>query len=127
MVVKMYQILEFENLYNKIKDIKMSVKTAYKLSKLVREIDNERAFYQTKLQSIIDIYGERDAEGNFILTQDKNGVQIRKTELEKCQKEIMELSNLDIEIAGIQLSIDELENFELTLSDMHILMLFIEE
>lgn len=127
MKVKMYQILEFENLYNKIKDVKMSVKTAYKLSKLSREIDNERIFYQTKLQSIIDAYGERDTEGNFILTQDKTGVQIKKADLEKCQKEIMELSNLDIEITGIEISIDELENFELTLSDMHILMLFIEE
>ena len=127
MVVKMYQILDFENLYNKLKDIKMSVKTAYKFSKLIREIDNEKIFYKTKLQSIIDTYGEKDNEGNFVLTQDKTGVQIKKAELENCQKEIIELSNLEIEIKGIEISIEEIENFDLTLLDMNILMPFIKE
>lgn len=127
MIVKMYQILDFENFYNKIKDTKMSVKTAYKFSKLIREIDNERLFYQTRLQSIIDTYGEKDDEGNFVLTQDKTGVQIKKAELEKCQKEIIELSNLETEINGIEISIEEIENFDLTLLDMNILMPFIKE
>ena len=127
MVVKMYQILDFENLYNKLKDIKMSVKTAYKFSKLIREIDNEKIFYKTKLQSIIDTYGEKDNEGNFVLTQDKTGVQIKKAELGNCQKEIIELSNLEIEIKGIEISIEEIENFDLTLLDMNILMPFIKE
>ncbi|MBQ4060589.1 MAG: hypothetical protein IJD46_01055 [Bacilli bacterium] len=127
MIVKMYQVLEFENFYNKIKDIKMPIKLAYKFSKLMREIDNERFFYQNKLQSIIEAYGEKDNDGNFVLTQDKSGVQIKKEDLEKCQKEVMELSNLDVEINGIEISINELENFELTLQDMNILMGFIKE
>lgn len=127
MKIKMYQILEFENLYNKLKDFKMSIKTAYKLSKLVREVDNEKMFYQTKLASIIDSYGEKDSDGNFVLTEDKTGVQVKKGEIEKCQKEIVELSNLDVEISGIEISIEELENFELTLQDMEILMPFIKE
>lgn len=127
MKIKMYQILEFENFYNKIKDVKMPIKTAYKFSKLLREIDNEKLFYQTKLQSIIDTYGERDNDGKFILTQDGNGVQIKKAELEKCQKEIIELSNLEAEINGIEISIEELENFDLTIQDINILMPFIKE
>ena len=127
MKIKMYQILEFENIYNKLKDEKMSVKTAYKFSKLTREIENERFFYQTKLQSIIETYGEKDDEGNFVLTEDKNGVQIKKGEIEKCQREVAELTNLDVEINGIEISIEELESFELTLQDMEILMPFIKE
>jgi hypothetical protein len=127
MIVKMYQILEFENFYNKIKEVKMPIKTAYKFSRLAREIDNERIFYQTKIQSIIEAYGEKDEKGNFILTQDKTGVQIKEAELNKCQKEVVELSQLDIEISGIDISIEELDNFELTLQDMNILMPFIKE
>ena len=127
MKIKMYQILEFENIYNKLKDEKMSVKTAYKFSKLTREIENERFFYQTKLQSIIETYGEKDDEGNFVLTEDKNGVQIKKGEIEKCQREVAELTNLDVEINGIEISIEELENFKLTLQDMEILVPFIKE
>lgn len=127
MKIKMYQILEFENTYNKLKNEKMSIKTAYKFSKLAREIENERFFYQTKLQSIIETYGEKDDEGNFVLTEDKNGVQIKKGEIEKCQREVAELSNLDIEINGVEISIEELENFELTLQDMEILVPFIKE
>ena len=127
MKIKMYQILEFENIYNKLKDEKMSVKTAYKLSKLAREMDNEKIFYQARLSSIIDSYGDRDENGEFILTADKTGVQIKEGMLEKCQADVMELSNLEIDINGIEIGIEELESFELTLQDMEILMPFIKE
>ena len=54
-------------------------------------------------------------------------MQIKKAELGNCQKEIIELSNLEIEIKGIEISIEEIENFDLTLLDMNILMPFIKE
>ena len=59
MILKMYQILEFQSLYNEIKDEKMSVKTAYKFSKLVFEFNSEIKFYQNKLQEILQKYGEK--------------------------------------------------------------------
>lgn len=127
MKVKMHQILDFELVYNKIKNTKMPIKTIYNFAKFAREINNEKEFYQQELQRIIDNFGERDENGNFVLTEDKTGIQIKKELLNECQKEIALLSNLEIEIKGISLSIDELENVELTLSEMEILMAFIEE
>lgn len=127
MILKMYQILAFEDIYNKIKDTKMPIKVAYKFSKLTREVDSERVFYQSKLQSIIDTYGEKDSEGNFVLTEDKTGIQIVKENLNKCQEEVNELSNLDVEINGIEFNLEELENLSLTLQELDILMPFIKE
>ena len=127
MKVRMYQVLDFETIYNKIKDIKMPIKTTYNFAKLAREINEEKLFYQQELQRIIDNFGERDENGNFVLTEDKSGVQIKKENLNECQKEIIALSNLEVEIKGINLNIDELENVELTLPEMEILMAFIEE
>ena len=127
MKIKMYEILEFENIYNKLIDKNMPIKIAYKFSKLNREIENEKSFYHSKLQSIIEIYGEKDEAGNFILTQDKTGIQIKKENLNECQKAIAELSNFEIDINGIKINIEELENFDLTLREMNILAPFIEE
>lgn len=127
MKVKMHQILDFELVYNKIKNTKMPIKTTYNFAKLAREVNNERDFYQQELQHIINEFGEKDENGNFVLTEDGTGVQIQKDRINECQKEIILLSNLEVEIKGINLAVEELENIELTLSEMEILMAFIEE
>ena len=73
MTIKMHQILEFQLFYDKIKEKEMSIKTAYKFSKLISRLDTEIKFYQKKFQSILEKYGEKDEKGNFKLTEDKKG------------------------------------------------------
>lgn len=127
MNLKMYEILGFEGIYNKLQNTKMPLRVAYKFSKLASEIQKEKNFYQTKLQSIVDAYGEKDADGNFILTPDQTGVQIKKEDLEQCQKEVSELSNLEVEINGTEFTLEELGSFDLTLQEIQNLMPFIKE
>ena len=43
--MKMYEILDFSKVYNSIKDEKMSIKTAYKLNKLIKKIEEENNLY----------------------------------------------------------------------------------
>ena len=45
-------ILGFPNFYNVVKDQKMPIKTAYKLSRLAKSIETEIQFYQEKLREI---------------------------------------------------------------------------
>lgn len=127
MTIKMFQLLEFQSFYNEIKDKKMPLKTAYKFSKLLSKLDNEINFYQEKLQQILSKYGKKDKNGEFLLTEDKKGIQIKEDEVQNCQKEMEELHNLDIEISGITFSLDELEVLDMTIGEMNIIMPLIEE
>ncbi len=127
MTIKMHQILEFQLFYDKIKEKEMSIKTAYKFSKLISRLDTEIKFYQRKFQSILEKYGEKDEKGNFKLTEDKKGVVIKQENLLVCQKEIEELHNLDIEISEVDFTLDELDSLNVTIQEMNIMMPFIKE
>jgi hypothetical protein len=41
----MYEIIELASLYSKIKDCKMPLKTSYKFSRLMRQVEKEQVFY----------------------------------------------------------------------------------
>ena len=41
--MKMYEILELQNLYNSIKDVKLPLKTTYKFTRLMRRAEEELA------------------------------------------------------------------------------------
>lgn len=127
MTIKMHQILEFQLFYDKIKEKEMSIKTAYKFSKLISRLDTEIKFYQKKFQSILEKYGEKDEKGNFKLTEDKKGVVIKQENLLVCQKEVEELHNLDIEISEADFTLDELDSLNVTIQEMNIMMPFIKE
>lgn len=127
MKLNMSELLEMDILINKLKDIKTSIKTAYKFSKLGREIAREKEFYQIQLNNIIDKYGEKDENGQFILTDNGAGVRIQKDKMNDCQKEIVELSELEVELTDIKISVEELENFEISARELEVLMPFIEE
>lgn len=127
MVLKMHQVLEFQSLYNEIKNQKMSIKTAYKFSKLASKLDAEIKFYQTKMQEILQKYGEKDEEGNFKLTENKEGIILKQEDIHKCQEETEELHNLEVEILGISFSLDELEGLDVTIQEMNVIMSLLEE
>lgn len=127
MTIKMHQILEFQFFYDKIKEKEMSIKTAYKFSKLISRLDTEIKFYQKKFQSILEKYGEKDKDGNFKLTEDKKGVVIKQENLIVCQKEVEELHNLDIEISEVDFTLDELDSLNVTIQDMNIIIPFMKE
>lgn len=127
MTMNMNQILNFQNFYMSVKDKKMSLKTAYKLSKLIQKIETELTFYNTKFQEIVNAYGKKDENGNYVLTEDGQGVQIIDGKMAECQKEINDLGNLEVEIEGISFTLEELESFEFTVEEMFNMMPFIKE
>ena len=77
MEITMKDILPLNEFYQRVKNNnKLSIKTAYKFSKLFSNLDNEVAFYQNKISELIQKYGARDENGNLISTDDKNYISI---------------------------------------------------
>ena len=112
----------------KIVNSKMSIKTTYKFSRLFKEVEEQANFFDTTLSNIIAQYGQRDEKGEYVLTEDKNGVMIQEDKKDECLAKINELNNLEINFNYIPaFNLDELEFLDLTVDEMTILMPFIEE
>ena len=125
--MRMYEIIEFTNLYENIKDSKMPLKTAYKFSRLLRQLEKEIAFYQTEFAKILQTYAKKDSDGNVAISADGDSVEILPGQEVECNTKILELRNLEVEVKDITFSLEELDNLQLTISELSCILSLIEE
>lgn len=125
--MKMYEIIDFTNLYEKIKDDKMPLKTAYKFSRLMRYLEKEIGFYQTEFAKVLQTYGKKDSEGNLAISQDGESIEILSGKEVECNTKILELRNLDVTVEGFEFTLEELENLSLTLNEVSCMLSLIKE
>lgn len=124
--MKMYEALELSNLYNSISDIKLPLKTSYKFARLMKVIEGELAFYQTKFREIIEEYGVKE-NGEYKLTPDGQSIMIIPGKENECNVKLFELRSLDVPIEGIKFSIEELEGIDVSIQELTCIMSLIED
>lgn len=127
MKMKMFEIIELSNLYGSIKDDKMPLKTAYKFATLMRQLDTELKFYQSKFTEIVEEYGQKDEQGSYVLTEKGDSIAILPGKENECNTKLMELRNLEVEVKEVTFTIDELADFNLSISELTCLLPLIEE
>ena len=125
--MKLYEILAFRSLYEKIKDTSLPIKITYKLTKLFHRVQDELNFYQTEQYKILESIALKDNNGNYIYTEDGNGIKIEEGKEKECEEKMNELLNIDVIIDDISFSLDELESLQLSIEDMNCLMPLIKE
>ena len=126
--MKLAETFNFLELRNKITDKKMSIKTIYKFTRFFNQLESESKFFNETLQSIINIYGQRDENGEFILTDNGQGVKIKEDKFNECMEKVKELNELEIQLSYIpKFTLDELEGLELDFKEMELLIPYIEE
>ena len=111
----------------RLRNEKVSIKTAYKFNKLITILEKELSFYNEELAKIIDQYAQKDKDGNPILSDDKTSIQIIKDKIDECQQKMEDLSSIEFEVKGVSFKIDELKDINLTILEMRSLMPLIEE
>ena len=124
--MKMYEILELSNLYNSISNVKLPLKTSYKFARLMKLVDGELNFYQTKFREIIEEYGVKE-NGEYKLTPDGQSIMIIPGKESECNVKLFELRNLDVPIEGIKFSIEELEGIDVSIQELACIMSLIED
>ena len=124
--MKMYEVLELQNLYNSISNIKLPLKTTYKFTRLMKRAEEELAFYQEKFREIVEEYGVKE-NGQYKLTPDGQSIAIIPGKEVECNTKLAELRNLDVLIDGIKFSIEELEGIDVSISELSCLMSLIED
>lgn len=125
--MKMFEVLELQNLYNSIANTKLPLKTTYKFTRLMKRAEEEIAFYQVKFQEIIEEFGEKDENGQYKMTEDGQSIVIIAGKEMECNSRLLELRNLEVEIEGITFSIEELEKLDVTITELNCLMSLIED
>ena len=127
MTIKLTKLVDLQGLSSKVKTQRLSVKLMYKLSKFFAAVDPEVEFYRTRLNEIIELYAERDENGNPVPTDNGTGVKIQQDKLEECQKELDELLALEVEFPDIKFTLEEIEPLNLSFEEFNLLLPFLEE
>ena len=124
--MKMFEILELQNLYNSIVNIKLPLKTTYKFTRLMKRAEEEISFYQEKFREIVEEYGVKE-NGEYKLTPDGQSITIISGKEAECNAKLAELRNLEIDINNIKFTIEELEGIDVSISELACLMPLIED
>lgn len=105
---------------------KISASLAYKFLKFLKDSDTEEVFYKSKLQEILNVFGDKDDNGNLI-PQGDNGIQIKAENQPECFKQIAELDSTEVVAPNIQFTIKELEELKLSVADMASIFSFVKD
>lgn len=111
-----------------LNNTKLPVKLAYAIRKNIQKINNEIKFYEEERQKLINLYGEKDKEGNLKVDKNNN-IPIKKEFLEEWNREISELLSIENEIDIHMIKLDVLlnSNCELSPAELNFIDFMIEE
>ena len=124
--MKMFEVLELQKLYASIGNTKLPLKTTYKFTRLMKRAEEELAFYQEKFREIVEEFGVKE-NGEYKLTEDGQSIVIIPGKEAECNKRLIELRNLDVQIDGIKFTIKELEGIDISVAELSCIMSLIED
>ncbi|QKJ99935.1 MAG: hypothetical protein HND40_10370 [Ignavibacteriota bacterium] len=120
MQLTLKQILESVDSLGKLLNKELPVKTAYRLGRLSKAIQSELDQFNLTRNNLIKKYG-KEKDGQYQIDPDD------KTALEKFNKEIEELLDVEIKIDSYEpIPINELDDIKLSAIDMSKLEIFIK-
>ena len=115
-----FEILEVRNL---LVDQKLPIKVSYKFTRFFNELEAETKFFNDTLQKLIEEYGKKDEDGNYIYTDDKQGIKIQDDKFQECMDKIEELNKLEVNLDYIpEFALDELEPLNLEMKYINLLL-----
>ena len=120
-----FEVLEIRNL---LVDQKLPIKVSYKLTRFFNELEGETKFFNDTLQKLIEDYGKKDENGNYIYTDDKQGVKIQEDKFQECMDKIDELNKLEVNLSYVpEFTLDELEPLNLEMKYISLLLPYIKD
>jgi len=126
MTVTLNTIMGSTEVLQQLLNINFPARTAYKIARLLAEIEKEQEIVHKTRTQLIDKYGQKDENGKFILNEEKN-IQLKPDCVEKFNQELMELLETNIELTSPYLKLEELEIANFTPQQMYMLMPYIQE
>ena len=126
MKITIYQLISTLEIEKDLSTQKLPIQVVYNLSKIFARAHDELKFYQEKLQEILKQYGEKDDKGNLVFLEN-DSISIQKDKIDECQKEILDLQNLEVEMPNYTIPLKSLDSVKISLNEISALMPFICE
>jgi hypothetical protein len=127
MTLKMYELTNFPTFYEKIRSEKLPFKTSYHLALLAQEVEKHINYYQEQFRNILIDCGKKDNSGNFIPSDDGQGIMLIDEKANEAYEKIAELRNLEVTLPDYTFSVESFAKVELTLEEMAVIMPFIKD
>lgn len=125
--VTMDQVVNFNRNIDFFNNVNLPLKGAYKINKIRKALEKEGDFYAEEFRKIINEYAKKDENGDIVFNEDGTEIMIQEDLLEKCNKDLENLQNLEVEVDNYNLTIEDLgENLECTPDQLEALMPFME-
>ena len=86
--------------------------TAFKLARLMRELDKETTLFEESRQKLAEKYGERDENGGLVFGENGN-IQLQADKLEECNAEMLGLLNTAIEVNADKIPMEAFDDIDL--------------
>ena len=109
MKVKLVEVYNSVSVMNKILDAQLPASIAFKLTKLLKSLNDEIKSIEDQRVKLVSKYGEKD---------ENNSVSVSETNKESFMKEFGELLNTDIEIQWEPVSIEKFDGLNLSANDL---------
>ena len=110
--VKLKDVVDAIPMLRELSIVPFPIATAFKISRIMRELDSEIKTFDMARARIVDKYGVKDANNNFEL--DATGsIKIARDKIEECNQEIANLLNCEIEINTEKIMLDELASADI--------------
>lgn len=107
-------------------DKQTSVKTGYAFQKNIRRFEEELRPYEEERIRMLKKYGKKDEKGELILNEN-GSVDFENGGYEKFAEELKKLQELEIDVPVYQVSLNDLEQMNLTVRELYCLDFMIAE
>ena len=87
--------------------------TSFKIARLMRELDKEIQLFDKQRSEIAQEFGEKDASGQLVLTEEGN-IKIIESKIKECNEKLASIFNTEIDINADKLSYFLIEDAEFT-------------
>lgn len=125
--MKLIEIANLRTTLTKIANQSLHFTTAYRINRLIHGIEESWTFFTESMNTLIQQYGQKDAEGNLVYTEDGQSVLLIPETSTEANAKMMELSQVDANLPDITFTPEEFSKLELTAWEVEVLMEFIKE
>ncbi|CEP50267.1 Uncharacterised protein [[Clostridium] sordellii] len=109
-----------------ISNKELPIKVSYALAKNISKIEKELEIYNKEREKLIEKYSVKD-ENDKTVIDENNQIKIQDIYLEKWNKDIEELQNIEVEIDIHKFKLEELNGYNMTPAELMAIDYMIEE
>ena len=125
--MQLNQLTSLRDTLAKVANQSLPFTTAYRINRLVHGLDESWTFFTESMNALIQQYGQKDAEGNFVYAEDGQSIMLIPDKIAEANLKMMELGQVEANLPDITFTPEEFSKVELSAWEVEALMEFIKE